>query len=407
MSETQFPETQFPLKDRLVDPVDEVAIHRIGERLDERLRGPRPRRQPFALVGATAVAAVIVVAVSVTAWRKYRDAGPVRFADGRELVAMAAGTLAGDFALSDGSRIRLSPGAHLEPLESSGTTFSAIVTQGRADFDVRPGGPRHWVIECGLATVEVIGTSFSCDRGTGRLRLVVHHGAVLVRGERVPNRARRLLAGESLELAEDAPRPGPAADDTFPLPVSPDPASAPGARVAAPVADLAKGEELRGRGRTSTARRWKDLAQRGRHGDAFSALGTEGLRREAKHLGVNDLFALADVARLSGHPADAVVPLERILADFADDARAPLAAFALGRLELDSLGQAHAAAMAFRKALALGIPSGLREDVRARLVEAYARSGDLGAARRAADAYVDEFPSGRHLQAIQGWLRPP
>ena len=49
----------------------------------------------------------------------------------------------------------------------------------------------------------------------------------------------------------------------------------------------------------------------------------------------------------------------------------------------------------------------MREDVRARLVEAYARSGDAGAARRAADAYLDEFPHGRHVQAIQGWLRLP
>jgi transmembrane sensor len=323
------------------------------------------------------------------------------------LVAMDAGTTTGEIALSDGSRIRLSPGTHIEPLESSGTTFTAIVTQGRADFDVRPGGPRHWVIECGLATVEVIGTSFSCDRQHGRLRLVVTHGAVLVRGERVPDRARRLLAGESLELAEDAHHPTPAPDDTFANPALANPTGASGPLAAEPLVDVAKGEEERARGRSSSERSWRDLARRGRHGEAFSALGTEGLRRESKHLGVNDLFALADVARLSGHPADAVVPLERIVTDFANDARAPLAAFALGRLELDSLGQAQAAATAFRKALALGIPSGLREDVRARLVEAYVRSGDAGAARRAADAYVDEFPNGRHTHAIQGWLRPP
>jgi transmembrane sensor len=396
-------ETQFPLKDHLIDPVDEAAIHRIAERIDVRLRGPRPRRLlPLALVGVTAVAAVIVAA-----WHIHRDAGPLRFADGRELVAMDAGTTPGEIALSDGSRIRLSPGAHLEPLESSGTTFSAIVTQGRADFEVRPGGPRHWVIECGLATVEVIGTSFSCDREPGRLRLVVHHGAVLVRGERVPDRARRLLAGESLELAEVARRPTTATDDTFALPALPEPASASGSPATESSVDLTKGEEGRARGRISSARSWRDLARRGRHGEAYSALGNEGLRRESKHLGVNDLFALADVARLSGHPADAVVPLERILTDFASDARAPLAAFALGRLELDSLGQAHAAASAFHKAIDLGIPSGLREDVRARLVEAYSRSGDVDAARRAADAYVAEFPRGRHMQAIQGWLRPP
>jgi transmembrane sensor len=396
-------EMQFPLKDHLIDPQDEAAIHRVGERIDERLRRPKPRRLlPLALVGATAAAAVIVAA-----WPIHRDAGPLRFADGRELVAMDAVTAAGEFALSDGSRIQLSPGAHFEPLESSGTSFSAIVTQGRADFEVRPGGPRHWVIECGLATVEVIGTSFSCDRESGRLRLVVRHGVVLVHGDRVPDRARRLLAGESLELLEEPRRPTTASDDTFAHPVLPEPTGASGSLAAEPLAALAKGEEGRARGRMAVARNWRELARRGRHGEAFSALGTEGLRRESKRLGVNDLFALADVARLSGHPADAVVPLDRILTDFENDARAPLAAFALGRLELDSLGQAQAAATAFRKALTLGIPSGLREDVRARLVEAYARSGDAGATRRAADAYVDEFPNGRHLHAIQGWLRPP
>jgi transmembrane sensor len=120
---------------------------------------------------------------------------------------------------------------------------------------------------------------------------------------------------------------------------------------------------------------------------------------------VNDLLALADVARLSGHPAEAVAPLERILAEFARDSQAPLAAFALGRLELDSLGRARAAALAFRKALDLGIPQALREDVLARLVEACARSGDVGAAGRAADDYRHEFPSGRYARAIDGWLR--
>ena len=396
-------ETRYPLKDYLVDPVDEAAIHRIGERIDSRMHRPRPRRfLPLALVGVTAMAAIIL-----TASRIHLDAGPLRFSDGRELVTMDAGAVAREIALSDGSRIRLSPGAHVEPLESSGTTFSAIVTQGRANFEVRPGGPRHWVIECGLATVEVIGTEFTCDRAFGRLRLVVYHGAVLVRGERVPDRARRLSAGETLELAEDARRPLPVADDTLALPASPESGSSAGSLAAEPSVGGAKGEEARSRARLATDRGWRDLARHGRHGEAFAALGTEGLRREAKRLGVNDLFALADVARLSGHPADAVVPLERILAEFASDARAPLAAFALGRLELDSLGQAQAAASAFRRALALGIPSGLREDVRARLVEAYARSGDAGAARRAADAYLDEFPHGRHVQAIQGWLRLP
>ena len=158
--------------------------------------------------------------------------------------------------------------------------------------------------------------------------------------------------------------------------------------------------------RMASAQSWRDLARHGRHGEAFAVLGADGLARESGRLGVNDLLALADVARLSGHPAEAVAPLERILTDFASDAQASLAAFALGRLELDSLGRAQAAAAALNKALALGIPRSLREDVRARLVEAYARGGDPSAARRAAAAYFEEYPHGRHARAIEGWLHP-
>jgi transmembrane sensor len=318
-------------------------------------------------------------------------------AGGEEIVALDAAKAGSELDLSDGSRIWLSPGARFEPLESSGARFSAIVAQGHADFDVRPGGPRHWTIECGLATVEVVGTAFTCERGPGRLRIVVRHGVVLVRGERVPERARRLSAGETLDLTEEGP------SDTLAAAVAPsssneerpDPIEMP---VAAAHPDTAKTH-------VATGKSWRELARRGRNREAFAALGSEGLRRESARLGVADLLALADVARLSGRPAEAVIPLDRILGEFSNDPQAPLAAFALGRLELDSLGRSRAAVSAFRRALELGIPRGLREDVLARLVEACARSGDIVAARRAADAYHAEFPNGRHVRAIQGWLK--
>ena len=118
---------------------------------------------------------------------------------------------------------------------------------------------------------------------------------------------------------------------------------------------------------------WRELARNGRHREAFATLGAQGIRREAKRLGIADLFALADVARLSGHPADAVGPLQRIIDGFPSDPQAPLAAFALGRLELDDLGRPQAAAAAFSRALEMGAPDSLRDNVRARLEEAHAR----------------------------------
>jgi transmembrane sensor len=125
------------------------------------------------------------------------------------------------------------------------------------------------------------------------------------------------------------------------------------------------------------------------------------VRRETQRLSVADLLALADVARLSGHPREAVAPLERILSRFASDPQAPLAAFALGRLELDALDQPRKAAAALERALALGVPRSLKEDVRARLVEAYGRAGDRTAARAAARAYLREFPDGRERAEME------
>jgi transmembrane sensor len=384
---------RFPLKDHLQEPVDEAAVHRMALAIDARTQGRGRRRVlPFVLVGTAAAAGAFLLASS----RLHRDPGPLLLADGREIVATDAAKGGSEINLADGSRIWLSPGARLEPLESTGSRFSAVVAQGHADFDVRPGGPRHWIVECGLATVEVVGTAFACERDPGRLRVVVRHGEVIVRGERVPDRARRLSAGDALQLGEHS---GPA---------FPDAALARSTLLEgppAPVVEPMPVAPVKRDSRAAVAKTWRDLARHGHHGEAFAALGSEGFRRESERLGVNDLLALADVARLSGHPADAVMPLERILAEFASDSQAPLAAFALGRLELDSLGHARAAIAAFRKALALGIPHSLREDVLARLVEACARSGDAGAARRAADTYHTEFPNGRHAGAIQGWLQ--
>lgn len=387
---------RFPLKDWLVDPVDEAAIHRIAERIDNRGRDRRRRLVPLLVLG-TAAAAILIM----TSTLLRRRPAALALADGRALVAVQAANGLEELPLSDGSRIRLAPGAGFEPLHSSADSFWGMVTHGRVDFSVRPGGSRHWIIECGLATVEVTGTAFACERTPGHLRIVVDHGVVLVRGERVPDRVRRLAAGQSIELA-DAPRGATAAASSAPAAPAAQSGASDQSATETPLAatpDRAHADALAGQSKS-----WRALARHGHPSEAFAVLGMDGLRREAKRLGVDDLLALADVARLSGHPAEAVAPLERILGHFADDAQAPLAAFALGRLELDSLGHPQSAVWAFGKALDLGIPRGLREDVRARLVEACVRSGDRAAAERAAEAYRDEFPDGRHAQAIRGWL---
>jgi transmembrane sensor len=397
---------QFPLREGLRDPADEAALARIWTGIDARF--PRRRRPRTGIVLASALALSGAVAAGVVLSR--RDPGPLRFADGRPVAAVDAPAEGAVMSLSDGSYIELGGGARLEPVESSGTQFVAVLARGNAGFEVRPGGPRRWRIECGLATVEVVGTHFSCERSPGRLRVAVQRGAVLVSGERVPDRVRRVAAGDSLEVGE---RPAVDFQGMAPAPTTgvlpaPSVAAPTSAEAPADQPPAAAGREPPPRAAAAGgATSWRELARLGRHEEAFAALGPHGIRREAKRLGVADLLALADVARLSGHPADAEAPLEAILSDHAADPQAPLAAFALGRLELDSLGRPARAATAFRRALALGIPQSLREDLRARLVEAYLRAGDPAAARSAARDYEREFPGGRYAKTIESRIAEP
>ncbi len=378
-----------PLKDRLRVPEQEQALARIWSKIDagQQRRSWRSWRFDRTAIagGALAMAAAAVIGVAVA----HHDGGPLRLSDGRPIVAVAAPADGAVLSMSDGSRVELSPGARFEPLLSTGTSFVGMLQSGRADFEVHPGGPRRWQIECGLATVEVIGTGFSCEREPGHLRVAVRHGVVLVRGDRVRDRAQRLIAGDSIEVSDAPPivLPPPAEPETQPA----TPPVAPENEPATPTVTITV--------------HWRELARAGRQREAFAALGARGLIKEARQSGVGDLLLLADVARLSGHPHEAVAPLERILDVYPRDAQAPLAAFALGRLELDTLNTPGRAAGTLQRALDLGLPQSLREDVRARLVEAHARAGNRTAARAAADAYLREFPGGRYRAQVESQLR--
>jgi len=94
------------------------------------------------------------------------------------------------------------------------------------------------------------------------------------------------------------------------------------------------------------ATRWRVLAQQGQFEQAYRAVDTNNLATASDEPG--DLLLLADIARLSHHPAESVAPLEKLLREHRSDPRAALCAFTLGRVLLDDLGKPREAATAFR-----------------------------------------------------------
>jgi transmembrane sensor len=389
------------LKELLRDSVSEQDIQRAWRGLRAR-RAHAPGGPSRWTVGWIAAGALATCLVFLLVWSGL--SGPaepqaLRTETGEPLEVLAgAQTEPRAVQLSDGSRITLEPGAEAQVLENTDRSFVTMLRKGKTRFDVRPGGPRRWSVECSLATIEVVGTAFTVTRSERQVRVEVHKGVVLVRGERVPERVQRLTAGQHLELMEEptpaavpSPEPVPAPEPPAPaVQESPAPTPAPSAPAQAQTES------------------WRAAAAKGDHASAYARLGDAGLQREArKARDIDTLMMLADVARQSGHPQQAAEMLEQAMREHPRDSRAGLAAFTLGRLELETLGRPARAARAFTQVITLGEPRGLQEDAHARLVQAHARAGAWEQAREAAARYEQLYPEGYRLQDVRRWAAGP
>jgi transmembrane sensor len=297
--------------------------------------------------------------------------------------------------LNDGSRIRMTAGASLVPLSNSGGSVVVEQDVGHVQYDIAAGGSRRWAVECGAATIEGVGTSFEIDRAERGVTVRVARGLVLVRDHTVADRVIRLTAGMTAEVSAISATPKVSI-------VDPSPAAPRAAVVAAPdVATSVAGPKAA----AHVDEPWRAFAAQGKNDKAYAELGPNGIALKSKSASVEDLFDLADVARLSGHPAEALDPLQRIVLEHAKDARAPLAALTAGRIQLRSLLMPALAARSLEKAIALGVPTGLGEDTYALLVEALSRSGDEHRARAAYETFSARFPASSRSAELRTWVR--
>ncbi len=328
---------------------------------------------------------------------------PLTLSDGSLPATLEAEEKSIEVVLSDASSIRLAPHSRLVSLASTDSRLDLLLEEGKAHFDVTPNGPRRWTIEAGIARIEVVGTVFDVSRQHNEVNVSVSRGAVLVRSASLPHGVARLVAGNTLKLEPQKPEPVPPA------------AVAPEATLedAGSLAHRAKTEDAptqAAQAQRSKARplalpadvpQWQTAYHEGRYDAAYHMLGeAEFVRLVRATTRAEELLKLADLARLSGHVQESVLPLKRVLDDFNHSSHAPVSAFTLGRIYLDQLRDAKAAVHAFERAIALNPPLALLEDCHARLVRAYAVSGDSEQAKQAASRYRALFPSGRHLRDL-------
>jgi transmembrane sensor len=323
---------------------------------------PRPRRGA-AWVGWVCAAGLAVV-MAVTMVRASRHQGAIAGVDAVEgAVVESAGADGADptsIDLPDGSRVVLRPSSRARLTSARRTSIRLDVDRGEVEVEATHVEGRTFVVGAGPYEVHVVGTHFDVRRDpAGQVTVRVDRGVVEVASTSGAGATRRLSAGEQWSGPDDLSAP------TLPAPASP------------PVAPVAV----------------SDLPAA-----AAPPAAPPSMRREES---ARELFDDAQHARAAGHPAEAARAFDRLRRTFPHDAHAALAAFELGRLRLDTLGDPRGAEEALRDAIALGPASPFREDAESRRVEALNRMGDAAGCAAARDAYLARWPNGTYRRAVE------
>lgn len=299
-----------PISRALGDVASEAELRDGWQSVQQRRAAP-PSRPWWLLAPAFALA-------SLLAWMSWPAAASPILArtDGAPMDAVTA-----PIALTDGSHVTPLEGGALRVLENQAGVLALHLERGAARFEVTPGTGRRWRVEADGVVVEVVGTVFTVDRRDG-VRVSVERGAVVVRGEGVPDGVRRLGAGDALHV------------DRSPVAAAPEPVVE--APVAPPITEVVP--------------------------------STPPARHIAAPPTAAALMAEADAARAAGRDEDAVPILDRIAREHLEAPEAAVAAFTAARI-VARHGDRAGAEERFRAALALGLPPALEEEAQRALGE--------------------------------------
>ncbi|MBN2803784.1 MAG: FecR domain-containing protein [Deltaproteobacteria bacterium] len=374
------------IKQALSGPLPEARKNKLWQEIEVR-RDPvviyAGKIRNMRILMASVLILLFVGISSVIMWNK--KAGPLLISDGESLPAKYAASSDVNVDFSDDSNLKIKKGALLEVLDNSATSMRFSLRTGRVDFNITPGGPRKWIIDCGELQVEVVGTKFSIFRRKNSIDVQVLRGAVLVKSQLVTDGVQRLNAGDVLRVDMQKKSTGTAAK------------SALAKLVKKPKKASLKKIEMNKKHEKTL---WRDYVQSGEYKEAYDQLGEEGLKTLSQNSKVpSELFMLSDIARLGGHPQDAVLPLQTIISDFSDDSKAGLAAYTLARLYFEQFNRPGDAAQMYQKAIMLGIPAGMAESAMAKKAIAYAKH-DRQKSLIAAQEYLIKYPEGRYRQRI-------
>lgn len=324
-------------------------------------------------MASLAVAAVIAVAFGGHRWWEGRETqGGATSIAALEQATLETNTDSLAVDLEDGSRMELAAHSRLSVQKQVRDELRLKLEQGKVECDVVHNPKRQFYVQTAGVVVRVTGTRFSVDvkneqtasgESAQYVEVGVSRGSVEIQRTDGTMPLRRLAAGErwSMRISD-----GVTPDEKNDAQTSSNPAVNP-TSTHAPVAAgsrkaLNAGEPLEDA---------RSLLEKGR------------------------------IARREGNPRAAAQAYQQLLTQYPQDSRAGLAAFELGRLRMDRLGDLKGAIAALNQAIQLAPGTNVREDAMARLVDAYDRMGSADSCASAQRAYLTAFPSGVHAATVR------
>ncbi len=341
---------------RFVEPdADDKRVDRVWASVASRPVRIWPVWRMTAFAGAAVAVAVAILVVLLRPHQRASDlAGVVVESGDTQSVTMPDGTSA---TLRGHARLRYD--------RAQGDRVEVTVERGEVAFEVRHTDSRTFVVHAAAFDVVDRGTRFVVGVDGQSVRVSVETGSVeIVRGHS-SDANRTLAGGESWTNAQPTAT-------VLSVATSVGPPAAPDSPPAADASDTASATPPAENARVPSS----------------------------STPGPHELLQAANDARVAGHPREAAAAFDALRRHYRGDPRAGLAAFELGRLRLDSLGDPSGAAEAFADSIALAPGATFREDAEARLVEALDRAHDAGRCAAARKGYLARFPNGLHAASV-------
>jgi transmembrane sensor len=327
-------------------------VDRLVSGAHRRRQRRRTRRVALAAAGACALAVALVVMVHRKSARPELAAKPATalVAPPGAPQSPAANPI---MRLTDGSTaVGLDPTTEIAVAKDDNDRAELVLSRGRGRFDVKHRPSRTFVVRAGKVSVTALGTLFMVERVADRVGVSVESGTVRVDWG---------VGSALLQESESGWYP--------PLVIS---------------------------GLNDRAG-MLDTTPRGSPSARDSSSSPAATKTES----AADLLVAADKARISGHAEQAAELLRRLLREHRSDARAPLAAFTLGRMLLMELGRPLDAAAAFAETRRLSPGGPFAEDALARQVEAFSKAGATAQAHESAQEYLRLYPEGRRAAIVR------